>query len=75
MLKHKVDKPVITDLIISQRQQSIRKKPSDHTIALMLLTAVDGGRVRADCIYGCKVEADGVCEHGHSSWLLKLGYI
>jgi hypothetical protein len=24
---------------------------------------------------GCWVEPDGVCEHGHPSWMLKLGYI
>lgn len=24
---------------------------------------------------GCWVEPDGTCEHGHPSWLLKLGYI
>lgn len=24
---------------------------------------------------GCWVEPDGVCPHGHPSWLLKLGYI
>lgn len=24
---------------------------------------------------GCDVEPDGVCEHGHPSWLLRLGYI
>ena len=24
---------------------------------------------------GCKVEPDGVCPHGHVSWLLWLGYI
>ena len=24
---------------------------------------------------GCTVEPDGVCEHGHPSWLLKLGMI
>ena len=24
---------------------------------------------------GCQVEPDGECEHGHKSWLLKLGYI
>jgi hypothetical protein len=24
---------------------------------------------------GCTVEPDGVCEHGHPSWLLKLGLI
>lgn len=24
---------------------------------------------------GCWVEPDGVCEHGHPSWLLRLGFI
>lgn len=24
---------------------------------------------------GCKVEPDGKCQHGHPSWLLKLGLI
>ena len=24
---------------------------------------------------GCPIEADGVCEHGHPSWLLQLGLI
>lgn len=24
---------------------------------------------------GCAVEPDGVCEHGHPSWLLKMGLI
>ena len=24
---------------------------------------------------GCRVEPDGVCPHGHPSWLLKLGMI
>ncbi len=24
---------------------------------------------------GCNVEPDGICEHGHPSWLLRLGYI
>ena len=24
---------------------------------------------------GCIVEPDGVCEHGHPSWLLKLGFV
>ena len=24
---------------------------------------------------GCKVEPDGICSHGHESWLLVLGYI
>jgi hypothetical protein len=24
---------------------------------------------------GCEVEPDGICPHGHPSWLLKLGLI
>ncbi len=24
---------------------------------------------------GCMVEPDGICEHGHKSWLLILGYV
>lgn len=24
---------------------------------------------------GCTVETDGICEHGHPSWLLLLGYV
>lgn len=24
---------------------------------------------------GCDVEPDGVCEHGHPSWLIQLGLI
>jgi len=30
------------------------------------------------CAYatdGCKVEPDGICEHGHDSWLIELGMI
>jgi hypothetical protein len=32
----------------------------------------DGGCEASD---GCWVEPDGVCQHGHPSWLLRLGYI
>lgn len=28
-----------------------------------------------DATDGCWVECDGVCEHGHPSWLLRLGLI
>jgi len=24
---------------------------------------------------GCVVEMDGVCQHGHPSWVLKLGFV
>lgn len=29
----------------------------------------------AEATDGCEVEPDGICPHGHPSWLLKLGYI
>ena len=29
----------------------------------------------AEATDGCRIEPDGVCQHGHPSWLLKLGYI
>ena len=34
---------------------------------------MDNGRCKATD--GCIVEPDGVCEHGHQSWLLRLGLI
>jgi len=33
---------------------------------------MDGGCEATD---GCWVEPDGVCEHGHPSWLLAMGMI
>ncbi len=27
------------------------------------------------CTDGCMVEPDGVCEHGHPTWLIKYGMI
>ena len=32
----------------------------------------EGGAEATD---GCWVEPDGVCQHGHQSWLLRLGMI
>lgn len=29
----------------------------------------------AEAVDGCRVEPDGVCEHGKQSWLLYLGYL
>lgn len=28
-----------------------------------------------DATDGCRVEPDGVCEHGHPSWILRMGLI
>lgn len=24
---------------------------------------------------GCEIEPDGICEHGHPSWLIRLGMV
>lgn len=34
--------------------------------------ALDGVCQASD---GCDVEPDGICPHGHPSWLLRLGFI
>lgn len=28
-----------------------------------------------DATDGCTVEPDGICEHGHPSWLIRLGFV
>ena len=28
-----------------------------------------------DATDGCTVEPDGICPHGHPSWLLQLGFV
>lgn len=29
----------------------------------------------AEATDGCQIEPDGTCEHGHPSWLIRLGLI
>jgi len=29
----------------------------------------------AEATDGCSIEPDGICEHGHPSWLLALDYV
>lgn len=41
-------------------------------VILELWMEADGGCEATD---GCWVEPDGVCPHGHPSWLVKLGLI
>lgn len=45
------------------------EQPSDEEIQEMVLDSV------ATATDGCSIEPDGVCEHGHPSWLLYLGLI
>ena len=33
------------------------------------------GMIDTETTDGCIAEPDGVCEHGHPSWLIVLGYI
>lgn len=52
-----------------ERHKAITKGPSLKTAERWM----DEGVARATD--GCRVEPDGHCEHGHSSWLLALGLI
>ena len=49
-------------------------KPTEEAPDVELLEEwmMDGGCEATD---GCWVEVDGVCEHGHPSWLLYLGMV
>ncbi|CAO4181224.1 hypothetical protein [Methylorubrum extorquens] len=44
-------------------------EPAFVSLAQFLFEAV------AETTDGCLVEPDGVCQHGHPSWLLRLGVI
>lgn len=44
-------------------------EPAFVTLAQFLIEAV------AETTDGCLVEPDGICRHGHPSWLLRLGVI
>ena len=52
-----------------ERHCATTKRPS---IATMERWNYDGIARATD---GCRIEPDGVCEHGHSSWMLVLGVI
>lgn len=45
------------------------KPPTDRTLERWC----NGSSAKATD--GCKVEPDGVCPHGHPSWLIRYGYI
>ena len=56
------------------------RKAGDHHRATMKLPSIstlerwadNGGAKATD---GCSVEPDGICEHGHKSWLIEVGVI
>ncbi len=45
------------------------EQPDDDTLMDWLMDDV------VDATDGCQVEPDGMCEHGHPSWLIRLGLI
>lgn len=49
-------------------------EPTEPEPDLDLLTAWVFDSV-VDATDGCRVEPDGVCEHGHPSWLVQLNLI
>ncbi len=51
-----------------EKHLALGKRPS---LATMERWISDGIAKATD---SCRVEPDGHCEHGHSSWLLVLGY-
>ena len=46
------------------------KEPSVDELYSMMVGMID-----SETTDGCIAELDGVCEHGHPSWLVVLGYI
>jgi hypothetical protein len=51
------------------RHVATTKQPSINT---MERWSNDGVARATD---GCRTEPDGRCEHGHQSWIMRLGYI
>jgi len=54
---------------MGEKHKAIGKRPSFATMTRWS----DNGIAKATD--GCKVEPDGTCSHGHSSWMLVLGLI
>ena len=52
-----------------EKHIATRKRPSLKTLERWVFDGV------AQATDGCRVEPDGTCQHGHSSWLLVLGYM
>jgi hypothetical protein len=53
-----------------QYPTSTAKEPSVDELYSMMVGMID-----TETTDGCTAEPDGVCEHGHPSWLIVLGYI
>ncbi len=55
---------------ISPWPEPTTERPDEET--LIAWSLLDGDCEATD---GCTVEPDGICSHGHPSWVLKLGMI
>ena len=49
-------------------------RPEPPDISMLMEWEAEGG-CEAACPYGCWVEPDGRCPHGHPSWLIVMGLI
>lgn len=52
-----------------EKHKAIGKAPTIRTMEKWMYNGI------ARATDGCKVEPDGTCYHGHSSWIMVLGYI
>ena len=50
-------------------------KPSSDVLHAMLQAAVMDAQVGFETSDGCEGESDGICHHGHPSWLKRYGLI
>lgn len=54
---------------MSERRRPTEPEPDFEDLEFWMFDGI------AEATDGCRVEPDGVCEHGHESWLLHLGLI
>jgi hypothetical protein len=72
---HQEPEPEVSPVVAKQEhKQSLWPEPTTERPDIETLEGwhSDSGCEATD---GCWVEPDGVCEHGHPSWLLRFGYI
>ena len=49
--------------------------PAETELLQMLQDCVMDNEVTVETSDGCSVESDGICEHGHPTWLVRNGLI
>lgn len=58
----------------TKREDGIRHRATKKAPSMATLERQSSNGIVA-ATDGCKVEPDGVCSHGHASWLLAMGLI